>query len=58
VFRVDRMKDVALVEGKKRDFAIPKTFRIGDYLNRAPWELSARSRSSYGCGSPFRSPAG
>jgi len=42
VFRVDRMKDVTLVEGKKRDFAIPKAFRIGDYLNRAPWELSEK----------------
>jgi len=42
VFRVDRMKDITLVEGKKRDFAIPKAFRIGDYLNRAPWELSEK----------------
>jgi predicted DNA-binding transcriptional regulator YafY len=40
VFRVDRMKDVTLVEGKRSDFAVPKSFRIGAYLNRAPWELS------------------
>jgi len=40
VFRVDRMKDVSALEGKPGEFAVPKDFRIGAYLNRAPWELS------------------
>ena len=40
VFRVDRMTHVAQVEGKDGDFAVPASFKIADYLNRAPWELS------------------
>src|SRR6266568_4261428 len=40
VFRVDRMKNVTPVDGKRGEFATPKDFRIGAYLNRAPWELS------------------
>ena len=40
VFRVDRMKDVRVVEGEDGEFATPKSFAIGSYLNRAPWELS------------------
>ncbi len=40
VFRVDRMKNVRLVEGEDSGFALPKSFAIGSYLNRAPWELS------------------
>jgi predicted DNA-binding transcriptional regulator YafY len=40
VFRLDRMKNVAPVEGPKAEFAVPGDFRIGDYLDRAPWELS------------------
>ena len=40
VFRLDRMKNVELVEGPKADFAVPRAFHIGEYLNRAPWELS------------------
>jgi predicted DNA-binding transcriptional regulator YafY len=40
VFRLDRMKHVALVEGPKAEFAVPGDFRIGAYLDRAPWELS------------------
>jgi predicted DNA-binding transcriptional regulator YafY len=40
VFRVDRMKGVRLVEGEDGQFALPKSFAIGAYLNRAPWELS------------------
>src|SRR6266581_3003721 len=40
VFRVDRMKDVTLLEGEKGEFVVPRDFRIGAYLNRAPWELS------------------
>ena len=40
VFRVDRMKDVMPLEGKLGGFVTPKDFRIGAYLNRAPWELS------------------
>jgi predicted DNA-binding transcriptional regulator YafY len=40
VFRLDRMKDVSIVEGEKGEFAVPKGFQIATYLNRAPWELS------------------
>ena len=40
VFRLDRMKDAALVEGDQGSFAVPRDFRIATYLNRAPWELS------------------
>ena len=40
VFRLDRMTHVAQVEGKSGDFAVPASFKIADYLNRAPWELS------------------
>ncbi len=40
VFRLDRMKDVSIVEGEKAEFAVPKGFQIATYLNRAPWELS------------------
>jgi len=34
------MKQVTLVEGAKAEFAVPADFRIGAYLDRAPWELS------------------
>jgi len=40
VFRLDRMKDVTIVEGEKAEFTVPKGFQIATYLNRAPWELS------------------
>jgi len=40
VFRLDRMKDVTIVEGEKGEFTVPRDFRIASYLNRAPWELS------------------
>jgi predicted DNA-binding transcriptional regulator YafY len=40
VFRLDRMKNVELVEGTKVDFTVPRDFSIGAYLDRAPWELS------------------
>jgi len=40
VFRLDRMKDVSIVEGEKAEFTVPKGFQIATYLNRAPWELS------------------
>jgi predicted DNA-binding transcriptional regulator YafY len=40
VFRLDRMKNVALVEGPTAEFAVPGDFGIGAYLDRAPWELS------------------
>jgi predicted DNA-binding transcriptional regulator YafY len=40
VFRLDRMKDCALLEGEKAEFTVPRDFKIGSYLNRAPWELS------------------
>lgn len=40
VFRLDRMKEVELVDGPRADFTVPKDFSIGAYLDRAPWELS------------------
>lgn len=40
VFRIDRMKDAALVPGEEAEFDVPRTFSIAPYLNRAPWELS------------------
>ena len=40
VFRIDRMKDAALVAGPEGEFAVPRGFSIAPYLNRAPWELS------------------
>ena len=40
VFRLDRMKRVALVDDEKASFRVAADFRIGDYLDRAPWELS------------------
>ena len=40
VFRLDRMSQVALVPGPEAEFAVPAGFRIGSYLDRAPWELS------------------
>ncbi len=40
VFRLDRMKDVHIVEGEQGEFTVPKGFKIASYLNRAPWELS------------------
>jgi predicted DNA-binding transcriptional regulator YafY len=39
-FRLDRMKDVSIVEGESGEFTVPKGFQIATYLNRAPWELS------------------
>jgi len=39
-FRLDRMKDVSIIEGEKAEFTVPKGFQIATYLNRAPWELS------------------
>ena len=40
VFRLDRMKDVKAIEGETGEFAVPPGFKIANYLNRAPWELS------------------
>src|SRR5436853_1207852 len=40
VFRLDRMSQVALVQSAGAEFAVPAGFRIGSYLDRAPWELS------------------
>ena len=40
VFRVDRMSEVAIEQGKKAAFEIPGDFSIRSYLGRAPWELS------------------
>ena len=39
VFRVDRMSDATLVPGDDGEFVVPRSFRIADYLDRAPWEL-------------------
>jgi predicted DNA-binding transcriptional regulator YafY len=39
VFRVDRMKDATLLAGEPGEFDVPRSFRIADYLNRAPWDL-------------------
>ena len=36
-FRLDRMSDVSLLD---EEFTVPRDFKIGSYLNRAPWELS------------------
>ena len=40
VFRLDRMTDVKPIEGDAGEFTVPKDFKIGTYLDRAPWELS------------------
>jgi len=40
VFRVDRMKNAALMKGKDAAFEVPDSFNIRDYAVRAPWELS------------------
>src|SRR5579884_309633 len=40
VFRLDRLRDAELVAGAAGAFAVPRTFTIAAYLNRAPWELS------------------
>jgi len=40
VFRVNRFKDVSLIEGEMGAFVVPRNFKIDAYLNRAPWELS------------------
>jgi len=34
------MKDATLLEGDDAEFAVPRAFKIGAYLDRAPWELS------------------
>jgi predicted DNA-binding transcriptional regulator YafY len=39
VFRMDRMADVRPVAGEAGEFHVPRSFRIADYLDRAPWEL-------------------
>ena len=40
VFRLNRMRTVALLSGEGASFEVPPQFRLSDYLNRAPWELS------------------
>jgi len=40
VFRLDRMRNAELLEGSEAGFEIPAGFAVGDYLDRAPWELS------------------
>jgi predicted DNA-binding transcriptional regulator YafY len=39
VFRIDRMRSAAIVKGVER-FEVPASFRVEQYLDRAPWELS------------------
>ena len=38
VFRVDRMRDVRVLEDD--EFDVPRSFDIQSYLDRSPWELS------------------
>ena len=40
VLRVDRMRKVQALEGDT--FTVPDSFRLSDYLHRAPWELGDR----------------
>jgi predicted DNA-binding transcriptional regulator YafY len=40
VFRLDRMRDLRLIDGENGEFTVPRDFKIGTYLNRPPWELS------------------
>ncbi len=40
VFRLDRMRSAAVVEGAGSGFTVPADFRLSRYLNRTPWELS------------------
>jgi proteasome accessory factor B len=39
-FRVDRLRDAALMKGQASRFTAPQAFSIRDYVGRAPWELS------------------
>ncbi len=43
VFRVDRMREAAMLKGKDAAFAVPADFSLRAYLRRAPWELSDRA---------------
>ena len=40
VFRLDRMRSAELLDGNEAGFEIPAGFAVGNYLDRAPWELS------------------
>lgn len=40
VFRVDRMRDVRILEDEEAGFDVPRSFDIQTYLDRSPWELS------------------
>lgn len=40
VFRLNRMRTVSLLSGEGATFQVPPQFRLSEYLNRAPWELS------------------
>ncbi|MBK6781181.1 MAG: WYL domain-containing protein [Gemmatimonadetes bacterium] len=40
VFRLDRMRAAALLDGADARFEIPPGFSVQQYLDRAPWELS------------------
>jgi predicted DNA-binding transcriptional regulator YafY len=40
VFRVDRMRDVRMLDDDDADFDVPRSFDIQSYLDRSPWELS------------------
>lgn len=41
MFRLGRMRDVALVRGKKKDadYEVPEGFALGEYAGRAAWEI-------------------
>lgn len=39
VFRVDRMREAALLSAKDASFAVPASFTMRAYAVRAPWEL-------------------
>jgi predicted DNA-binding transcriptional regulator YafY len=45
VFRLDRMSGATLIKGKAGHFEVPEDFSIGEYVGRAPWELSEASPS-------------
>jgi predicted DNA-binding transcriptional regulator YafY len=40
VFRVDRMRQAALLTGDGAPFTVPDGFAIREYVGRAPWELA------------------
>lgn len=43
VFRVDRMRETAMLKGRAAQYAVPEGFDVRVYVGRAPWELSERA---------------